>query len=152
MCGADVTEDAENHVFLGSPPRVRSRPIGEFAKTEHIRITSACAEQTRPRRTTPCPTWDHLRVCGADAAFGAGDTAHAGSPPRVRSRRPSCSRGYRQTGITSACAEQTVLRSVSSVRPTDHLRVCGADACPMASDWLSEGSPPRVRSRRSWRR
>ena len=52
---------------------------------------------------------DHLRVCGADhnypLVFGDG----AGSPPRVRSRRCRSIRPGAPRGITSACAEQTVV-------------------------------------------
>ena len=32
----------------------------------------------------------------------------------------------------------------------DHLRVCGADVVVPLADEKMEGSPPRVRSRRSW--
>ena len=70
-----------------------------------------------------------------------------GSPPRVRSRPYVINSICRNVGITSACAEQTVVSS-EVLRPDwDHLRVCGADARLKASQALMQGSSPRVRSR-----
>ena len=91
--------------------------------------------------------WDHLRVCGADDIVEASDSADKGSPPRVRSRRWNQAGFIGSLGITSACAEQTVVSS-EVLRPDwDHLRVCGADARLKASQALMQGSSPRVRSR-----
>ena len=52
-----------------------------------------------------------------------------------------------QTGITSACAEQTPGIGSGRVRWRDHLRVCGADSEEESRKPLLKGSPPRVRSR-----
>ena len=53
--------------------------------------------------------------------------------------------------ITSACAEQTGVACEVAYDAGDHLRVCGADfsALPLMVD--IRGSPPRVRSRPAFR-
>ena len=86
-------------------------------------------------------------MCGADRLGLSFHRVHPGSPPRVRSRRSPTCRGPCQTGITSACAEQTVRGRPSVRRRRDHLRVCGADAAPPLMPLSFLGSPPRVRSR-----
>ena len=71
---------------------------------------------------------DHLRVCGADSDVACHMQAVLGSPPRVRSRHASDAVLDGETGITSACAEQTCCSLRSGRGLGDHLRVCGADA------------------------
>ena len=56
-----------------------------------IRITSACAEQTRTLDMEYNPLEDHLRVCGADRFMLPELYPVMGSPPRVRSRRGGAS-------------------------------------------------------------
>ena len=46
MCGADLQTASVVILELGSPPRVRSRLIGEPFSFSMFGITSACAEQT----------------------------------------------------------------------------------------------------------
>ena len=88
-------------------------------------------------------------MCGADKSQTRAKELTVGSPPRVRSRHHARPQALRSIGITSACAEQTVVPGVSVMVPTDHLRVCGADMGVTMDDGRSEGSPPRVRSRRT---
>ena len=52
---------------------------------------------------------DHLRVCGADDGLMSKEDKAKGSPPRVRSRHGQAPVMLAQVGITSACAEQTVV-------------------------------------------
>ena len=72
-------------------------------------ITSACAEQTSFQHDITLGSWDHLRVCGADLDWIPKYPSTSGSPPRVRSRRPVHVDERAEHGITSACAEQTVV-------------------------------------------
>ena len=107
MCGADKRINVPGNGLVGSPPRVRSRPLKGTSSDMASGITSACAEQTDWYLTTYAADRDHLRVCGADGTSELDDAALAGSPPRVRSR-PADGREFRNPdGITSACAEQT---------------------------------------------
>ena len=92
-----------------------------------MRITSACAEQTRFLGADATPTWDHLRVCGADVIRKHMFPSPLGSPPRVRSRHLPAQVAATLRGITSACAEQTLTTRIPSCIRRDHLRVCGAD-------------------------
>ena len=78
------------------------------ARSAHVGITSACAEQTRHGRKSNAPNKDHLRVCGADTPVVSILAAGVGSPPRVRSRHGCLTNSFSIPGITSACAEQTV--------------------------------------------
>ena len=147
VCGADRHPQNQQHMHLGSPPRVRSRQASVFRLPSHVRITSACAEQTRSASGRRSRATDHLRVCGADDSFAASAATLAGSPPRVRSRLPWSRLNTVIRGITSACAEQTQTRHPTRSSPEDHLRVCGADSDSNVTRTDGLGSPPRVRSR-----
>ena len=147
VCGADRLGAAGYASAGGSPPRVRSRRHDHRQRWNGHGITSACAEQTRPRSRRPSRRRDHLRVCGADFKSGDVQTVVNGSPPRVRSRHPDHTSGNTGPGITSACAEQTSGSGMCSRPSRDHLRVCGADFNPFSLISSFAGSPPRVRSR-----
>ncbi len=56
---------------------------------------------------TPILHRDYLRVCGADIDLGRTPRYRLGLPPRVRSRPRQLNRLNANSGITSACAEQT---------------------------------------------
>ena len=127
VCGADYGPNGDVSRILGSPPRVRSRRHRLAYGVGWHGITSACAEQTRPRNRPTTRRRDHLRVCGADSDNSSTTTSKSGSPPRVRSRRKHfrAQRGH----------------------IVDHLRVCGADGMHPIGMLYALGSPPRVRSR-----
>ena len=127
VCGADQSNTVRWDGWEGSPPRVRSRPGW------------ASDGQRRER--------DHLRVCGADSRERQGSCSSSGSPPRVRSRPTMRNPAASATGITSACAEQTLSRLRRIHSGGDHLRVCGADYVIADTSGVEPGSPPRVRSR-----
>ena len=147
VCGADLARTPVMMLRWGSPSRVRSRP-GRFAQDRvQLGITSACAEQTRQRRSRYPPPRDHLRVCGADDGITVGTPVQLGSPPRVRSRQNLLRIKHGKQRITSACAEQTAVAVTGIVVFGDHLRVCGADPNRTTRTLSSSGSPPRVRSR-----
>ena len=148
MCGADPSLPIFSERDAGSPPRVRSRLLGVDLGARVAGIPSACAEQTGGATELPICPRDHLRVCGADDTTDTPFSKVVGSPPRVRSRRRQQNRHDAGRRITSACAEQTSPRSPSGNPRRDHLRVCGADPLAVGVGHASEGSPPRVRSRR----
>ena len=127
MCGADLLTFGGFSVGSGSPPRVRSRHKVVSYLLDGSGITSACAEQTKTLDFEYNPLEDHLRVCGADKGNDGNTHKMSGSPPRVRSRRVEGDHREPQTGITSACAEQTGTPPTTTCAAWDHLRVCGAD-------------------------
>ena len=147
VCGADHVRVPAERNLAGSPPRVRSRREVGHQVVFHVGITSACAEQTLATTNPTTTIGDHLRVCGADDMIRADQQSADGSPPRVRSRPTQNIQARSTTGITSACAEQTAMMGHWRNRARDHLRVCGADATLSTTNFLSVGSPPRVRSR-----
>ena len=114
VCGADEPEPGTEICLGGSPPRVRSRLMSGLVENIGGGITSACAEQTVMTALPQLKSGDHLRVCGADRTAGIHRTWLWGSPPRVRSRPSSGSTDDSDSGITSACAEQTSLPMRSS--------------------------------------
>ena len=109
VCGADCSPPSCAPSCAGSPPRVRSRRSLVPVLWGTSWITSACAEQTAGLANKAVTHADHLRVCGADMALSALPSLNLGSPPRVRSRPATASASPWATGITSACAEQTVV-------------------------------------------
>ena len=147
VCGADASRTNPASSRSGSPPRVRSRRAAYLVADDAAGITSACAEQTRFLGADATPTWDHLRVCGADPVRLVNPDGTPGSPPRVRSRPLLVDWLGLEGGITSACAEQTPPSSPASATSGDHLRVCGADRLGHHAETVTGGSPPRVRSR-----
>ena len=66
VCGADGRVTSPAHRYLGSSPRVRSRPADLIEVINMVGIISACAEQTSLEAAPLQQTTDHLRVCGAD--------------------------------------------------------------------------------------
>ena len=147
VCGADNVSFGITNFPQGSSPRVRSRQNVPLGTASGIGIISACAEQTPAPSATSCRTWDHLRVCGADAYEPQGLGFDVGSSPRVRSRRLRAAGSRVRRGIISACAEQTPPRWLTLSVIWDHLRVCGADDTSITNDGTATGSSPRVRSR-----
>ena len=86
VCGADDQLAQQYGQFLGSSPRVRSRPPIETRCRLRSGIISACAEQTAWRSPASSARSDHLRVCGADGRSVRFRGTGWGSSPRVRSR------------------------------------------------------------------
>ena len=109
VCGADGPIIIIGRPYLGSSPRVRSRPWFRSGRASASRIISACAEQTGCPHCDAGRSWDHLRVCGADGLPLDVCRNGEGSSPRVRSRRLDSSSTAAHPGIISACAEQTLL-------------------------------------------
>ena len=147
VCGADTAIAAIIIAITGSSPRVRSRHDERGLPAGERGIISACAEQTLSASGSFFVSGDHLRVCGADLGLVLFELGDAGSSPRVRSRRRRSQPGQQAQGIISACAEQTVGVSSSTMSSGDHLRVCGADRLGLDAVTSLGGSSPRVRSR-----
>ena len=107
VCGADSQPNRVLILVQGSSPRVRSRHVRVLDQRPRIGIISACAEQTSNSPIRSCGVGDHLRVCGADPLVLVERERGRGSSPRVRSRQKQLVAQEENTGIISACAEQT---------------------------------------------
>ena len=70
-----------------------------------------------------------------------------GSPPRVRGKAASADVGFRNLGITPACAGKSVCTLDIAGFPEDHPRVCGEKTVRKEEARRNPGSPPRVRGK-----
>lgn len=134
----------------GAPPRVRSKP-------EH-------PDPNDPERDRQP---GDLRACEEDRIPTSRSSMFSGTPPRVRSGRPSLQARRRvldQRGIfvrverrlpqspslcrttaPSACAERTRVPPASFHPRSGHPRVCGEDTVSTTSSRQTTGAPPHVR-------
>ena len=108
VCGeypydADLLGEAE-----GSPPRVRGIQKSLVAGELRHGITPACAGNTRTSEPGLRGCWDHPRVCGEYLELTERGRSAMGSPPRVRGIRTRVLHPARRTGITPACAGNTL--------------------------------------------
>ena len=148
VCGADRNPVIRPRHHLGSPPRVRGRPLTSHCDWQEARFTPACAGQTP--YVAPCARRSsvHPRVCGADIERTRSSRARYGSPPRVRGRPHFEHVEAGRLRFTPACAGQTRDALSPSQRRAVHPRVCGADSMRNGVWTARRGSPPRVRGRR----
>ena len=130
---------------VGSPPRVR----GILHHGQHglpdVRITPACAGNTSLHSAMSWDIWDHPRVCGEYLIINVARKDLPGSPPRVRGIRSRCGPSVRDTGITPACAGNTIFIWTEVILFGDHPRVCGEYLWFKVGGLIVAGSPPRVR-------
>ena len=88
----------------GSPPRVRGTAIQRFRLLDDLRITPACAGNSRHRVPLIGGIGDHPRVCGEQREVQPPVLAALGSPPRVRGTVLHFFCAICNLGITPACA------------------------------------------------
>ena len=86
VCGENCFDNANGDENLGSPPRVRGKPVSSPAPMRDGGITPACAGKT-PQALRFCHTCqDHPRVCGENGDSHRVLRDSMGSPPRVRGK------------------------------------------------------------------
>ena len=130
---------------LGSPPRVRGTAASVTAKWAAMRITPACAGNSPLAVTRSAFAKDHPRVCGEQRMADLAMFSPLGSPPRVRGTAFSASISICPSGITPACAGNSLLRLRQPKNQWDHPRVCGEQCTGSFHARNKLGSPPRVR-------
>ena len=152
MCGKNSRYISTNSTFIGSPPRVREKPISSSFKPSNLGITPACAGKTSALLEAYLAFRDHPRVCGKNVIVSVTAWNDIGSPPRVREKLQYFRNATAETRITPACAGKTRLFEELQKGYQDHPRVCGKNANENISKQLEAGSPPRVREKpRKWR-
>ena len=147
MCGKDSGNPKYTFSGIGSPPRVRERPIRDDVGLPQDGITPACAGKTCVTAAVRKVAEDHPRVCGKDIVKSMLTISSGGSPPRVRERPTGVGTTFLRFGITPACAGKTSSSSNAVFSSRDHPRVCGKDAALHGCYRVRQGSPPRVRER-----
>ncbi len=66
VCGKDCSSSSASLRALGSPPRMRERPLSKSALNVSPRITPAYAGKTKIVKLFTAIIQDHPRVCGKD--------------------------------------------------------------------------------------
>ena len=107
------------------PPRARRIRV-HAVRDAHINgTTSACAENTRPRRRYPQRKRNYLRVRGEYSNRPSPTLTCMELPPRARRIRFSGCGMLRPQGTTSACAENTACARYPWDLAGNYLRVRG---------------------------
>ena len=147
VCGEKLFPFAFRRILGGSPPRVRGKGgIIRYNNFVH-RITPACAGKSERFWSRKDTLEDHPRVCGEKRLEIISMHLVKGSPPRVRGKAASADVGFRNLGITPACAGKSVCTLDIAGFPEDHPRVCGEKTVRKEEARRNPGSPPRVRGK-----
>ena len=96
---------------MGSPPRMRGKPLFSALGGNNSRITPADAGKTVVFDGDSSYRQDHPRGCGENRHFDSGLAAEVGSPPRMRGKHAHRQKRGMRTGITPADAGKTLKRS-----------------------------------------
>ena len=88
-------------------------------------------------------------MCGENGLKRWVPVAGCGSPPRVRGKLTRSIYAARARRITPACAGKTMLLCAFMIASADHPRVCGENKRFTLELKKGDGSPPRVRGKRS---
>ena len=125
VCGKNRLTCNNALMRLGSPPRVREKPIFTSQTDLLAGITPACAGKTLSSYNHRGLCWDHPRVCGKNVTEMVVSFDMPGSPPRVREKRFFRNKHRFIFGITPACAGKTFREILTRLDNRDHPRVCG---------------------------
>ena len=147
MCGENRNALQCKRYMLGSPPRVRGKPMSCSDFVLSLRITPACAGKTDKLYRVSALREDHPRVCGENRAKLCVLKDFQGSPPRVRGKHALAVPVRGADRITPACAGKTGRCSRQKYREQDHPRVCGENSPKTVRNASGLGSPPRVRGK-----
>ena len=147
VCGKNSLKKATILGALGSPPRVREKPLVISLRRYTVGITPACAGKTLERESSRLSWEDHPRVCGKNYNYSRFQSRRPGSPPRVREKLITHLLNAVRLRITPACAGKTLPWSASGLLPGDHPRVCGKNLGDSVLILTIPGSPPRVREK-----
>ena len=132
---------------LGSPPRMRGKPVDDIDCYECTRITPADAGKTMLYCGCRSTRQDHPRGCGENTVPPVGSAMLPGSPPRMRGKPPRVIQWRVKGGITPADAGKTALYAKWDGMEKDHPRGCGENPVTAAVTPLKPGSPPRMRGK-----
>ena len=126
-CGENARSTSSMPQALGSPPRMRGKPILGIGDGGSRGITPADAGKTLLGILLGVRARDHPRGCGENMKTAATDFTCLGSPPRMRGKPHAYHNGLIDHGITPADAGKT--------NPAELLYIS------------SHGSPPRMRGK-----
>ena len=127
------------------PPRARRIRWGLVCYVQAGGTTSACAENTKPVKTSNPNPRNYLRVRGEYPPVRSWQPPLRELPPRARRIRRDCLYGHAQHGTTSACAENTRSDRGGALFVGNYLRVRGEYALLPELFLLKSELPPRAR-------
>ena len=127
------------------PPRARRIRLASIPPRCGGGTTSACAENTFPDRGLAGIHGNYLRVRGEYSISDAELLERLELPPRARRIRVRGSVSYRKDGTTSACAENTWVRSGEILTSWNYLRVRGEYKDMKNLPHVITELPPRAR-------
>ena len=146
-CGENTMSPFLYKAVSGSPPRMRGKLNCRVTSSTRIRITPADAGKTKLSLPVDIVYKDHPRGCGENEPCGSDNQRHAGSPPRMRGKRPSASTQIFRRGITPADAGKTRFQEAFFSAAWDHPRGCGENHFFYNPFQQPQGSPPQVRGK-----
>ena len=149
-CGENWALMSTRAVTPGSPPRVRGKRLLRFSGFQPYRITPARAGKTSCPSAWACALEDHPRACGENKTRYRWSASSAGSPPRVRGKHVDAREPGEDFRITPARAGKTRSARITRRSPADHPRACGENQQYRETGAWVDGSPPRVRGKRSF--
>ena len=133
MCGEQVYAFSLVSTSMGSPPRVRGTVLLADLDGVGVGITPACAGNSSGSFGALAGTWDHPRVCGEQRRRPWKWGCLRGSPPRVRGTGDWAHFSVVVSGITPACAGNSIPRRFQLIHQRDHPRVCGEQCTKIPS-------------------
>ena len=135
--------------IVGSPPRMRGKPLTENVNALTIGITPADAGKTTLILKQVGGDGDHPRGCGENGDLWEQYEKTKGSPPRMRGKPAMPCLTFIMLGITPADAGKTPRNLSPSPCTRDHPRGCGENRDGRLHAGTENGSPPRMRGKRS---
>ena len=127
------------------PPRARRILFYITSRQFRVGTTSACAENTSACTRGAKSAWNYLRVRGEYLIRVKGERVTKELPPRARRIPVSRAIITKRSGTTSACAENTRLRTLGTAASRNYLRVRGEYAPASALFPMCVELPPRAR-------
>ena len=124
-CGENLCVTLCVKYFPGSPPRMRGKQANSRPRSRRRGITPAHAGKTLFRRKSHTSDGDHPRACGENLDLQSIFQNFAGSPPRMRGKRPLSQSPAAPAGITPAHAGKTSRGYNFREASGDHPRACG---------------------------
>ena len=131
--------------LIGSPPLARGIRCPALAGPSPLRITPACAGNTREIMKLFYAQWDHPRLRGEYDVVTPMLPCVLGSPPLARGIPKIKRRQARICRITPACAGNTIFEIKIWIPARDHPRLRGEYYDAEANVLSQVGSPPLAR-------
>ena len=110
-------------------------------------ITSACAEKRRGSSACGTKYRNYLRMRGEEGTGRSGPGRLWELPPHARRRAWTRQSKAFLAGITSACAEKSIMTNPALPEHRNYLRMRGEETKPCGPDGCCEELPPHARRR-----